>query len=344
MKRYRCVILGCGPRAYWHARAYRLITRGELVACCDLDRERRERFAKEFGIPGYADAIEMTQAQKPDLIHLVTGPSLRVELMTMVHGQGIPACIVEKPIACEVKDWKALVRLEAASRTRFGVNAQVRYHPNLARCRQALKPGRLGQVLFLDFSAVGTICDQGVHVIDWATSLNDDEPVVRVFGAASGGENLAHRMHPSPDTTVAQLVFANGVRGMWNLGYSAPRVLDDEAYYKHCRVAAYTERGYALYEEFGKWEIVSPAGTESGQVADMEAWAESNHAAQANFTNAMFDWLEDDGKPVGTNLKRSLEQWNVVLGLYASTVYREPIDVPFDPPDDLWEKLGQALA
>ena len=58
----------------------------------------------------------------------------------------------------------------------------------------------------------------------------------------------------------------------------------------------------------------------------------------------MFDWLEDDGKPVGTNLKRSLEQWNVVLGLYASTVYREPIDVPFDPPDALWEKLGQALA
>jgi len=58
----------------------------------------------------------------------------------------------------------------------------------------------------------------------------------------------------------------------------------------------------------------------------------------------MFDWLEDDGKPVGTNLKRSLEQWNAVLGLYASTVYREPIDVPFDPPDDLWEKLGQALA
>ena len=58
----------------------------------------------------------------------------------------------------------------------------------------------------------------------------------------------------------------------------------------------------------------------------------------------MFDWLEDDEKPPGTNLKRSLEQWNVILGLYASTVFRKPIDIPFDPPDDLWERLKAALA
>ena len=35
MSPYRCVILGCGPRARWHARAYAHLSRGELVACCD---------------------------------------------------------------------------------------------------------------------------------------------------------------------------------------------------------------------------------------------------------------------------------------------------------------------
>jgi predicted dehydrogenase len=344
MAKYRCVILGCGPRAYWHAKAYKLIARGELVACCDRNSERRTKFAQEFGIPGYADGADMVRKERPDLIHLVTRPSLRVELMRMVHEQGVPACIIEKPIATEVRDWRALVELEATSQTRFGVGAQFRYHPRLTRCREALSSGRLGKVLFLDCSAAGTICDQGVHVIDWAMSLNGDEPVVRVFGTASGSENMSHRVHPSPDTTVAQLVFANDVHGMWNLGHSAPKVLDDDAYYKHCRVAAYAEHGRALYEEFGRWELVSPGGSEAGAVADMEEWAEGNHAAQANLTNAMFDWIEHAEKPVGTNLKRALEQWNVVLGLYASTAYRRPIDIPFDPPDDLWDRLSESLA
>jgi predicted dehydrogenase len=285
----------------------------------------------------------MIRAEQPDLIHLVTGPRLRVELMTMVHECRVPVCIVEKPIAYEVRDWRALVDLEARSDTRFGVNAQVRYNPKLTRCRKAIQSGTLGQVRFVDCSAGGTIADQGVHVIDWAMSLNDDQPVVRVFGAASGGQNLTHAMHPSPDTTVAKLDFANGVRGLWNLGYSAPRVLDKDAYYVHLRVAAYAERGRVLFEQFGRWEVVSPGGTESGYT-DFETWADVDTVAQANFTNAMFDWLEDADKPVGTSLKRSLDQWNVVLGLYASTVFRKPIELPYDPPEDLWERLGQALA
>ncbi len=180
-------------------------------------------------------------------------------------------------------------------------------------------------------------------MIDWAMALNGDVPIVRVFGTASGGGNLTHPVHPSPDTTVAQLLFANGVRGIWNLGHTAPRVLDDEAYYKHCRVAAYGESGRVLYEEFDRWEILSPDGFRSDRVADLDAWAEGNHIAQANLTTAMFDWLEDDQRPVGTNLQRSLQQWNAVLALYGSAVNHEPVDVPFDPPDDLWEQLRLAL-
>ncbi len=343
MEKYRSVLLGCGGRAYWHARAYKRIPRSELVACCDLVAERREKFAQEFGITGYEDGAEMIQKEKPDLIHIVTLPDARVDLMTMVTDEKVPACIVEKPIAYQVKDWRALVELEARSATKFGVNAQFRYHPVLTRCREALRSGKLGKLLFLDFSAGMNIAGQGTHIIDWAMSLNEDAPVVRVFGQVSGSKEMTSG-HPGPDTTVAQLLFANGVYGLWNLGFTAPRVVDRDVVWMHCRVAAFAERGRTLFEEFGRWEIVSPDGIEKGEIADMEAWAEGNHAAQANFTNAMFDWLEDDGKPPGTNLKRSLDQWNVILGLYASTVYRKPIDIPFDPPDDLWERLKAALA
>ncbi len=343
MSSYRSVIIGCGGRAAMHALAYKYVDRGQVVACCDLVTERREKFAQQFGVKPYADAEKMIRQEKPDLVHIVTPPTVRVEVMRLVNDLEVPVCLVEKPIAYQVRDWKALCALEAESQTRFGVSAQFRYHPTMLRCREALRSGKLGRILFLDGSAGSTICDQGVHNIDWGMSLNEDAAPVRVFGTVSGNKEMAGR-HPSPDTTTAQLLFANGVRMLWNLGYTAPRVLDDPAVWKHGRIAAYAERGRTLYEEFARWEIVSPDGSEQGRVADMQEWTEGNHHAQANLTNAMFDWLEDENKPVETCLKRSLTQWNAILGLYASAVYRRPIDLPFDPPDDLWEKLGETLA
>ena len=47
---------------------------------------------------------------------------------------------------------------------------------------------------------------------------------------------------------------------------------------------------------------------------------------------------------MGTNLKRALAQWNVILGLYASAVEHRPVDLPFEPADDLWEALGESLS
>ena len=57
----------------------------------------------------------------------------------------------------------------------------------------------------------------------------------------------------------------------------------------------------------------------------------------------MFDCIEDDDKPAGTNLGLGLHQWQVVLGLYASALWRKPMEIPFDPPLDLFAKLKVAL-
>ncbi len=47
MTEYKCAIIGCGGRAKWHAQAYEQIVRGKLVACCDIDPERKKKFAKD---------------------------------------------------------------------------------------------------------------------------------------------------------------------------------------------------------------------------------------------------------------------------------------------------------
>ena len=342
MLKYRSAIIGCGGRAYSHANAYQQIPQGELVACANRsDVARREKFSETFGITGYADAEQMLRSEQPDLVHLVTMPDQWRDLMSMVSELGVPACLVEKPIACGVEDWRFLCELEAQTATKFGVGKQFRWHPGLRACRTAVEAGQLGKIHLLDFSCGMNLTAQGTHIVDWAMSLNNDSPIIRVFGTASGAE-LLDSDYPAPDTTSCQVLFENGVYGHWNTGFTSPRVMDDDTVYKHCRVAAYGEDGHTLFEEFGRYEIVTSKSTET-VIQTPDVCRANNDLAQARLTQAMFDWIEDATSPVETNLKLALHQFNAVLGIYASTVSCKPIDLPFEPPVDLDSQLREIL-
>ncbi|MEE9540130.1 MAG: Gfo/Idh/MocA family oxidoreductase [Candidatus Thorarchaeota archaeon] len=343
MAEHEAVIVGCGGRSDPHIRAYEHLEQAGVVACCDIQSEKRDEIAGEFGIRAYADAAEMINQEAPDIVHIVTTPNVRVEVMRLVSEMKVPLCIVEKPIATGVGDWKALCELEKTSGTKFAVCHQFRWQPHLVKCREALASGRLGDLEFLDFSAGMNVSGQGTHILNYGMSFNGDSPVVRVFGAASGVSET-DPAHPAPDTTVGYLTFENEVRALWNNGPTAPTCGDPDIFWQHVRIAAYADKGRVNYEEFGQWEIVSPVGVERGHFGGMDTWVENNLLAQAGLYQAMFDWLDDDQKMPGTHLSQSLHEWKVVLALYASALYRTPIKMSeFAPPEDLFEQLKVAL-
>ena len=340
---YKAAIVGCGHRAPAHIEAYRHIPDAEVVACCAPTPARRDALAAKYGLRAYADIGEMVRAERPDIVHLVTWPDTRVSLMTEVAALDVPLCTVEKPIATGVPDWRRLCALEARAKTKFAVCHQVRWHPYLMPCQDALRSGRLGRVRFLDISAGMNIAGQGTHTLNYGMSLVGDVPVARVFGNAHGWD-AADPGHPSPATTEAYLTFADGGRGLWTSGFTSPRCGDPQTTWQHVRVAAYADNGRVLYEEFGKWEIVGPDGEESGDFGGMDTWRANNLLAQAGFHRAMFDWLEDERRAPGTNLRQSLHEWAVVLALYQSALERRPIELAdFDPPDDLVERFRSAV-
>ncbi len=344
MGTYRAAVIGCGARSGAHIEAYEHIDRAEVVACADIVPEKAEGRATAFGLAAYADSAEMIEAHKPDLVHVCTPPTARVDLLTLCSDLGVPGCTIEKPLATGVVDWHELCALEASTKTKIAVCHQFRWHQDLVKCREALASGKLGEIKFLEFSAGMNISGQGTHILDYAMSLNGDSPVARVFGSACGDSEM-ESVHPAPDTTVGSLLFENGVRGMWSNGTTAPWTCGDpQASYQHVRAAAYADKGRVLWEEFGDWEIVSPDGEQRGRFDDGEDWMVKNLRAQAAFHEAMFDWIEG-GAPAGTNFKQSLHEWAVVLALYQSTVERRPIEMAgFDPPDDLFDRLADVVA
>jgi len=338
MAKFKAAIIGCGARGSDHCSAYDGMKEAKAVACFDPDRERREGFAAKRGLKAYSNVEEMLERERPDIVHITTYPDVRLGLMKLVSKAGVPLCLVEKPLASGVKDWRELSELEASSKTKFAVSHQVRWQKLLAKCAAAMRSGKLGKALFLDLSAGMNISGQGTHTLNYGMALNGDSPVATVFGNACGWDRKDER-HPAPDVSEATLSFENGARALWTSGPISPRAGDPETVWQHVRVAAYAEKGRVLFEEFGRWEILEGGKLSSGSFGGMDEWKANNLEAQAELHKALFKWLEDPKQAPGTSLKQSLHEWAVVLALYQSALERRPVEMKsFNPPDDLVER------
>jgi len=332
--------LGCGGRSSGHARAYEYVKNGKLVAVCDVDEERLNARGEEYGIEKrYTDVHEMLDKERPDLLHIVTAPIWRVELMTIAAEHEVPVAIVEKPIALQGEDWKQIRDLNEKCKTKFVVNTQLHFHPRNLELKRDVAEGRIGDVRFIDASARSTIVDQGVHVLELAQSYNGFALPTRVYGNVSGTGPLNNSRQPSSDMGEAAVDFENGVRVQLLCGEVAPEVIEGGGRCSHKRVSAYGTRGLVQWTMHG-WERSTPEG---GHESGTHSYGEQDVLGQAGLTDAAFDWVENDDKPHPTRLERALVKFNIILGMYVSALTNAPVSLPFEPPDGLLDSLKERL-
>ena len=346
---YKTAMLGCGGRARQHADAYRFVKRGKLAAICDMNTERLNTFGDDFGIASrYTDLDVMLEKEKPDLLHIVTTPvvprseeRLRYPLMKQASEHGVPAAIVEKPIAIEGEDWKQIARLAKETKTKFVVNTQLNFHPKNLELKRDVAEGRIGEIRFIDASARSRPSEQGGHILQLVSSYIDNARPVRVLGQISGEENLNSAPgHPGPLHTVGHVLYENGLHVSLTFGTEmAQKASDTLGVYDHKRVFVAGTKGF-VHWRFSSWERATlDDGYESGPLN----YAEQDVVAQGNFTEAIFDWLDDENNVHPTHLKQSLVENNLILGMYYSGVTNEIVELPFEPPDGLMDMLRERL-
>ena len=346
---YKTVMLGCGGRARGHADAYRFVKRGKLAAICDMDEERLNTFGDDFGISSrYIDLDEMLEKEKPDVLHIVTSPvvpnsneRIRYPLMKQASDAGVPAAIIEKPVAIEGEDWKQLAGLAEKTQTKFVVNTQLDFHPKNLELKKDVAEGRIGEIQFIDASARSRPAEQGGHVLQLVSSYIDDAHPVRILGQIAGSEHLnSPAGHPSPAHAAAQVLYENGVHVSIAFGTEFGQMAsDDPGIYGHKRVFVVGTKGF-VHWRFSSWERSTLDGGYEGGPLN---YGEQDVVAQANFTEAIFDWLEDESKVHPTHLKQSLVENNLILGMYYSGITNEIVELPFEPPDGLMDALREKL-
>ena len=345
---YKTAMLGCGGRARGHADAYRFVKRGKLAAICDMDAERLNTFGDEFGIPSrYTDLDEMLEKEKPDVLHIVTSPvipssdeRIRYPLMKQASDHGVPAAVIEKPVAVEGEDWKQIAGLAEETKTKFVVNTQLNFHPKNLELKKDVADGRIGEIKFIDASARSRAAEQGGHVLQLVSSYIDNARPVRALGQISGNEYLTAATHPSPTHVIGHVLYENGLHVSLAFGTEmAQKASDDQGIYGHKRVFVVGTKGF-VHWRFSSWERSTlDGGYEDGPLN----YGEQDVIAQANFTEAIFDWLDDENSVHPTHLKQSLVESNIILGMYQSGLTNEIIELPFEPPDGLMDAFREKL-
>ena len=337
---YKSCCLGCGPRAKGHAEAYQHVKKARLEAVCDLNAERLKAFADKFAIPRrYSDLRQMLEKEKPNLLHVVTQPNVRLEIFQVAEEHGVPAVLVEKPLALDAADYNAIKAFGERAKTRICVNHQLRYHPKTRELMDIVHSGQIGEVRLIDGSARYPLAGQGTHVLNLMFAYASGSRPARIFGQASGKRFwIAH--HPCPDSAVGEMVFASGVHALLACGDNAPVVHDPKIDWMHKRVAVYGTEGF-VHWTMNSWETCTP---KQGYRRGEKSYAAEDTLGQAAMTDAIFTWLEDASQPHFNRLEVSLAEVNTVLGLYKSALDRAIVPLPFAPSGSYLAAFRQALA
>ncbi len=214
MKEIRIGIIGTGNLAIHHARNYNDVPGVTLAACCDLNRERAEEFAKTHGVEKVYDTFEeLVKDPTLDAVSVVTWNNAHCPATVAALEAGLHV-LCEKPMALNAEEGK---RMQAAAEKsgkllmigfvrRFGVNAEI--------AKSYVESGALGNVYYAKTRCIrrcgnplgwfadkarsggGPLIDLGVHMIDLARYLMGKPCAVSAYGFTNSAigpqENIKH--------------------------------------------------------------------------------------------------------------------------------------------------------
>ena len=140
---YGVGIVGLGRVSRAHARAVKQSAAVDLVAACDLDAERVERFTAEHGCAGETSLDALLARPDVDAV-LIALPHVLHEAATAAAAGAGKHIMVEKPMAMEVAACDRMIAAATAAGVQLFVAHTERFIPATRTARAILDSGRVG--------------------------------------------------------------------------------------------------------------------------------------------------------------------------------------------------------
>lgn len=151
------VTLGLVGAGYWGKnllRAFSNVNGGNLLYCCDLDRDRLKAVKRNNGSVRITEHYEeLIESPEVDAVVIATPSRLHFSLASLALEAG-KHVFVEKPLALRSDEAQELLSLSIKQGKKLMVGHLMRYHPAVERMKEMLDRGDLGDVHYIYSSRV----------------------------------------------------------------------------------------------------------------------------------------------------------------------------------------------
>ena len=232
MQKIKIGIIGCGRISSKHFESIANIPEAEVVACCDIIKERATLSAEKYNVPNiYIDYIEMLKKEKLDLIAICTPSGIHPQIGIVAAKQKINV-LSEKPMAVSIRDADNLINACDKHNVELFVVKQNRLNTTIQLLKKAIEDNRFGKIFMIQSNVFwqrpqnyydmakwrgtwefdgGAFMNQASHYVDLVQWLIG--PVESVISETA----TMARTIETEDSGAAILKFRNGVIGMINV-------------------------------------------------------------------------------------------------------------------------------
>lgn len=229
MDKLRVAIVGCGRILPMHIVPATVLPQSQLVACCDVKKDRADDAAEKYGGKAFYDYKEMIEKVKPDVLHVCLPHYLHpiVSQYALSHGVNV---LSEKPMSINYEDGEKCVKTAENSGKLYGVIFQCRYNNSSKLVKSVIESGKLGKIISArstltwtrpdeyyaqsdwkgtwDKEGGGVIIDQAIHSMDLVNWFIGSEPKTVSCSIANRG----HKTVTVEDSAEGLITYKNGVR------------------------------------------------------------------------------------------------------------------------------------
>ena len=234
MRKFRCAVIGCGRIGCGfddnsndniirtHAGSYFKNHYTKLVALCDIDESKLQKYGKKYGVSGlYTKSSEMLAKENIDCVSICTLVDTHLDLVREVSKYNIKGIFLEKPISNSVQNAKKIIDICKKNRITLIIDHQRRFDPFYNSVRQLIQKKRIGDIQLINVYYGSGISNTGSHMFDLLRFIFGE---IRSVKANFSKNESINNLDPNID---ASLEFEDGTI---------------------CRVQALDYRSYSLFE------------------------------------------------------------------------------------------------
>jgi UDP-N-acetylglucosamine 3-dehydrogenase len=185
MRKLGLAVVGTGQWGKNHVRVYKELPSAELIAVCDVNQERAQAMAKQYGVKAYSDTAEMLKDKQIEAVNVCTWSTILAQEAMKALNAG-KHVLVEKPMATNPDQAKKLVQTAEENGLHLTVGFLMRFIPGLQQIRQSVENKKIGELVCATAKRVsqwperigdiGVVKDTAIHDIDVMRFISGEQP------------------------------------------------------------------------------------------------------------------------------------------------------------------------